>query len=282
MFVLLCCAALWSTNAGRAYANQSGTVVTGGSGLNMRTGIGTVNPVVTMIPNGTQISVLDTAAGADAAGTAWYKVSYNGQEGYVSSVYISLSQTSTGDPAVSPSPGIGTESATPAVPSVTPTTVPTATPTAVPVQPQKVKVYRTKTTYKAVKVPAKLKKEVSVKKNTSGKLLRVKNKKVVLKKGKSVKIVGEKLKGKTKWFKIQFRYNKKTRKGYIKSTETKLTLSQTAGGIVTGVKTALRVRRRPGNTQPYYKVNGRELVLAKKQYAEILKTRTVGDRKSVV
>lgn len=277
MAALLCCAVLWSMNAGRAYANQSGTVVTGGSGLNMRTGIGTVNPVVTMIPNGTQITVLDTAAGTDAAGTVWYKVSYNGQEGYVSSVYIALSQPSTGAP-VSPSPGIGTESATPAVPSATPTAAPTATPTAAPAQPQKVKVYRTKTTYKAVKIPAKLKKEVSIKKNTSGKVLKVKNKKVVLKKGKSVKIVGEKIKGKTKWFKVQFRYNKKTKKGYIKSTETKLTLNQTAGGIVTGVKTALRVRRRPGNTQPYYKVNGRELVLAKKQYAEILKTRTVGKK----
>lgn len=278
VFALLGVMALWNMNATQAYASQSGTVVTGGSGLNMRTGIGTVNPVVTMIPNGTQIEVLDTAAGVDANGTAWYKVSYGGQEGYVSSVYISIS-AQTPDASAVPTPGSVTETASPiASPSATPAAAPSATPTAVPVQPQKVKVYRTKTTYKKIQVSAKLKKDVSVQKNVSGKVLKVKIKNVVLKKGKSVKIVGEKKKGSTKWFKVQFKYDKKTRKGYIKSPDVKLTLKQSTGGVVTGVKTALRVRRRPGNDQAYYKVNGRELVLAKKQYVEILKTRTIGKK----
>ena len=271
--MVLCGFMFWNMNTEHAFANQTGVVVTGGSELNMRAGVGTANAVITRIPNGTQITVLDSAAGVDANGTMWYRISYNGQEGYVISSYISM----TGQPSGAATPMPSSE-----VPTAAPTAAPTATPpsvepTSAP-QPQKVKVYRTRTTYKKINVPAKIKKAVVVRKNTSGTALKIKNKKVVLKKGKSVKIIAEKIKGNKKWFKIQFKDKKKTRRGYIKSTDVKLALTNTIGGTVTGVKTALRVRKRPGNNQPYYKVNGRELVLAKKQYAEILKTRTVKNK----
>lgn len=252
--MMLCGFFVWQMDAGHAYADQTGTVVTEGSPLNMRSGIGTSNPVVTTIPNGAQITVVDTAAGTDTAGVMWYKVTYNSQEGYVSSKYVSFTAAATATP----------------VPTATPAPAATSAP-----QPAAVTVYRTKTTYKKISVPAKMKKTLVISRNTSGKPLKVKGKNVVLKKNKSVKIIAEKTKGKTKWFKIRFTYNKKTRKGYIKSTDLKMTLKKSAGGTVTGVKTALRVRKKPGSKEPYYKVNGRVMVLAKKQYISIIKVRTV-------
>lgn len=254
----------WYTGAQTAYADQTGTVMTQGDPLNMRSGVGTTFPVVTAIPNGSQVTVTDTAAGSDNNGT-WYKIVYNGQEGYVAGKYITFDAVPSSSPAAS--------SASPA-PAATPQ--PTATPesTAAP-QSTPVTVYRTKTTYKKINVPAKLLRETVIQKNTSGKAMVVKKEKVVLKKNKSVKIIAEKTKGKTKWFKISFRYNKKTRKGYIKSTDVKPVPKKPVGGTVTGVKTALRVRKQPGNSKPYYKVNGRVMVLAKKQYVNIIKVRTV-------
>lgn len=258
--VMLCGLFVWQMDSETALAGQTGTVVTEGSTLNMRSGVGTQNPVLTIIPNGTQIMVLDTAAGTDTGGTMWYKVTYNGQEGYVSSKYVSF----TAPPAATST----------AAPTATPLATPAATASAAP-QPTAVTVYRTTTAYKKISIPAKVKNTQTIYKKTSGKSLTVKGKKVVLKKNKSVKIIAEKTKGNTKWFKISFKYNKKTRKGYIKSTDVKMVLNQPAGGVVTGVKTALRVRKKPGSSNPYYKVNGRVMVLAKKQYINILKVRTV-------
>ena len=259
MICMLFCGVIFLQAGGPAYADQTATVVTDkGDPLNMRAGVGTGTAVLTVIPNGSQVTVLDTAAGSDANGT-WYKITYNGQEGYVAAKYISF----TAVPSSSPSAA---------------TTAPTAAPTSVPTpapQPAKVTVYRTQTTYKKISVPAKLKRTRTICKNTSGKSLKVNKKNVVLKKNKSVKIIAEKTKGSTKWFKISFKYKKKTRKGYIKSTDLKPVLKKAAGGVVTGVKTALRVRKKPGNSNPYYKVNGRIMVLAKKQYIQILKVRTV-------
>lgn len=254
--VVLCGVILCSPNTKQVLADQPATVAANGSDLNMRSGVGTANPVIQVIPDGTQVTVLDTAAGTGVDGVVWYRISYNGQEGYVSSKYIQLSgQAPVGTSAPAPS-------ASPTAPAQT-------------AQPQKVRVYRTKTTYKKISVPARTKIKVKIRKNTTGTSLLVKRKNVVLNKGKSVKILGEKIKGSTKWFKIQFKYNKKTYKGYVKSTEVKLVLTTPAGGAVTGVKGSLRVRKRPGKGQGYYKVNGKALALTKKQYVEIIKTRTV-------
>ncbi len=268
-FVL--CSVFCLANRELVSASETGTVVTGGSDLNMRSAVGTTSPVVLTIPNGAQITVLDQAAGSDANGT-WYKVSYNGVEGYVVAGYVALGNQppSTAGPSASAVPSVVPASAVPATPSpAAPSTAP---------QPEKVTIYRTKTTYKKISVPAKLKKQTVIQKNTSGKALLVKKKKVVLKKGKSVTIIAEKTVRGKKWFKIQFKSGGKKRKGYIKSTNVKLSVKNAAGGSVTGVKTALRVRKKPGSTAPYSKVNGRTMVLAKKQYVEILKARTVGKK----
>ena len=260
--ILFCGVFAWRMNVQPAYAGQTGTVVTDGSTLNMRSSmLVTEGNIVKKIPNGSVVTVLSNEEAS--GGYSWYRISFEGAEGYVVSKYISLgsqSGTSPTPPAVSASP----------TPVVTPSPQPTEA-----AQPQPVTIYRTKTTYKKISVPAKVKKTVTVSKNTSGRQLKVNKKNVVLKKGKSVKIIAEKTKGNTKWFKVQFKHAKKTRKGYIKSTDVKLTLKKTASATVTGVKTALRVRKQPGNSKPYYKVNGRIMVLAKKQYVEILKVRTV-------
>lgn len=259
--MIMCGMLAWYTGVQTAYADQTGTVVTEeGSLLRMRSGVGTSFQIVDMIPNGAQVTVTDTAAGSDNNGV-WYKIIYNGQEGYVAGKYITFDAV---------------PSSSPASPSSTVTPQPTAAPTPTPVpQSTPVTVYRTKTTYKKINVSAKLLRETVIQKNTSGKAMVVNKNKVVLKKNKSVKIIAEKTKGKTKWFKISFRYNKKTRKGYIKSTDIKPVPKKPVGGVVTGVKTALRVRKQPGNSKPYYKVNGRVMVLAKKQYVNIIKVRTV-------
>ena len=234
MICMLFCGVMFWQAGGLSYADQTAVVATEkGDPLNMRAGVGTGTAVLTVIPNGSQVTVLDTAAGSDANGT-WYKITYNGQEGYVAAKYISF----TAVPSSSPSAA---------------TTAPTSVPTPAP-QPEKVTVYRTQTTYKKISVPAKLKRTRTICKSTSGKSLKVNKKNVVLNKNKSVKIIAEKTKGSTKWFKISFKYKKKTRKGYIKSTDLKPVLKKAAGGIVTGVKTALRVRKKPGNSNPYYKV----------------------------
>lgn len=266
--MILCGVLCWKPCAQKVYANQTAWVVTEGNALNLRQGVGTGTVSLALMPNGSQLVVLDTAAGSDNNG-AWYKVEYNGLEGYVAAKYITFTANATPAPLASPSQ---TPAATQtASPEPAATQAPTSTKTTVTV-------YRTKTIYKKINIPAKLKKKLTVCKNTSGKALKQKRKEVDLKKNKSVRIIAEKTKGNTKWFQIRFTYNGKTRKGYIRSTDVRPILSQPAGGTVTGVKTALRVRKKPGSSNPYYKVNGRVMVLAKKQYIEILKVRTIDKR----
>ncbi len=149
MICMLFCGVMFWQAGGLSYADQTAVVATEkGDPLNMRAGVGTGTAVLTVIPNGSQVTVLDTAAGSDANGT-WYKITYNGQEGYVAAKYISF----TAVPSSSPSAA---------------TSVPTPAP-----QPEKVTVYRTQTTYKKISVPAKLKRTRTICKSTSGKSLKV-------------------------------------------------------------------------------------------------------------
>lgn len=250
--VMMCGFFAWQMNGESAFADQAGVVKTSGTALNMRSSMTTAESnIVATIPNGTQVNVLGDPV--SSGGYSWYKISYNGKEGYVVSTYITL----------------GTATAT-----TTPAPAATAAPAAAP-QTTSITIYRTETKYKKINVAAKLKKTTTISKSTSGKAMKVRGKKVVLKKKKSVRIIAEQKKGKTTWFKIQFKYNKKTRKGYIKSNLVNMKTSSQSNGLVVNVKTALRVRKQPGNKKPYYKVNGREMVLAKKQYVNIIKTRTV-------
>ena len=245
----------WQTTI--SYASESAYVKTEGADLNMRSEPKLGNNVVVKIPNGSAVTYIEDAGTANSLD--WVKISYNGTEGYVASKYIIKGTAPTAAPA--------------AVSTTTPTAVPTTAPTAAP-QPTTVTVYRTKVSYKAVSVKAATaKKNTIIYKNTAGK------KRTVMKKGKTVTILGEKTKGKTKWFRIQYKVKKKKVKGYIKENDVKMNLKSSAAGLVTGVKTALRVRKKPGKQGAYYKIRGKELVLAKKQYVTITKVRTVKKQK---
>lgn len=244
-----------------SYGAEAAYVVTGGSDLNMRSEPKITGSVLEKIPNGSAITYVENAGEAD--GYSWVKISYNGKQGYVAEKYVKKGTA----PTVAPS----------SAPTKVPTAAPaTATATAAPAEPQPttVTVYRTQTSYKAIAVKAKLaKKQTVVYKNTSGK------KRTVLKKGKVVTILGEKTKGNTKWFRIQYKNKKKTYKGYVKERDVSMTLKTPAAGLVTGVQTALRVRKKPGTKGAYYKIRGKELVLAKKQYVTITKVRTIKKKK---
>ncbi len=61
----------------------TGTVNSGGSGLNMRNGPGASCDVMASIPNETVLTLTDLESG-------WYQTSYNGSTGYVNSQYILL------------------------------------------------------------------------------------------------------------------------------------------------------------------------------------------------
>ena len=72
-----------SGDADGSAASQTGTVTTGGSNLNVRTGAGTENPAITQLPNGTQVEVIGTEGG-------WYKIRLPEREGYVCGDYLTV------------------------------------------------------------------------------------------------------------------------------------------------------------------------------------------------
>lgn len=75
-------------------ASQIGTVTTGGSNLNVRTGAGTENPAITRLPNGAQVEVIGREGD-------WYKVRLAEREGYVCGDYLTISENSEGDDSLS-------------------------------------------------------------------------------------------------------------------------------------------------------------------------------------
>ncbi len=62
-----------------------GEVVTMGGNLNMRSRPALSAPVIDSIPNGTQIELLECEG-------KWYKVLYNGREGYVFKLYVAVTR----------------------------------------------------------------------------------------------------------------------------------------------------------------------------------------------
>jgi uncharacterized protein YgiM (DUF1202 family) len=97
---------LWSGGASDADINAGGLLsVSGtGGGLNCRTGAGTTFPVITTIADGTAVSVRGQSS------NGWIPVTCGGQQGFVSSAYISVSPI-TGGTGASAS-GTGTISGT--------------------------------------------------------------------------------------------------------------------------------------------------------------------------
>lgn len=81
-----------------------GKANTDGATLNVRSGPGTENAKVTAIPNGTVVQIVGIDGG-------WYKITYNGTTGYVSSDYMITVKDSAGsrgdDTAVTTSSGLG-------------------------------------------------------------------------------------------------------------------------------------------------------------------------------
>ena len=79
------------TNKDDGTPNQTGTVVTNGGNLNVRTGAGTDNQAFTQLPNGTQVEVIGTED------NGWVKILLPEREGYVCGDYLTVSDVATGD-----------------------------------------------------------------------------------------------------------------------------------------------------------------------------------------
>ena len=79
------------TNKDDGTPNQTGTVVTNGGNLNVRTGAGTDNQAFTQLPNGTQVEVIGTED------NGWVKILLPEREGYVCGDYLTVSDAATGD-----------------------------------------------------------------------------------------------------------------------------------------------------------------------------------------
>ena len=98
--------------------------ITASAGLNMRSGPGTSYGILISIPFGATVSVLDIS------NSSWYKVTYSGKTGYVSSQYIQVTLNPTPTPKPTPTP---TPKPTPTpTPTPKPTSTPTPKPTPVP------------------------------------------------------------------------------------------------------------------------------------------------------
>lgn len=80
---MLLCAAMTVS----AFATTQGAATLTGSDVNFRTGPGMGYSVQDCLPKGVSVAVLDRSNGD------WYKVSYNGREGYISSRYLSFTQS---------------------------------------------------------------------------------------------------------------------------------------------------------------------------------------------
>ena len=74
--------------------SQIGTVTTGGSNLNVRTGAGTENPAIAKLPNGAQVEVIGREGD-------WYKVRLVEREGYVCGDYLTIGENPDGDNSLS-------------------------------------------------------------------------------------------------------------------------------------------------------------------------------------
>ena len=81
------------TNKDDGTPNQTGTVVTNGGNLNVRTGAGTDNQAFTQLPNGAQVEVIGTEG-------EWVKVLLPEREGYVHSDYLTITDTGSFSPSL--------------------------------------------------------------------------------------------------------------------------------------------------------------------------------------
>ncbi len=239
-------------------ADQTGTVVVD-STLNVRDGAGTDHNKVAALPNGTKVTILDTAN--DKNGTKWYKISatVDGEKitGYVSSSYIAIEKDTSEDSA-----------------SDDTSAEPTATPSGGSSGGSAV-TYRTETVYEDISVPAKTSDSAKVYKGAAKKYLKVSGQIVVLPSNKKVTIIGEKAVGTQKWFKISFKYKKKAYEGFLMNDYVKMTLSKKAYAAISKEKDSVKVREKAGSGSAAVKSGGKTVKLKKKTAVEIDKEKTV-------
>lgn len=224
-------------------ANKTGIVTA--SLLNVRTGAGKSHSILehdgksVQLENGTKVTILSSSSG-------WHKVSftYDGKQltGYVSADYVAVEVAATPSPA------------------------PTARASAS-------QAYRTVITYQEIKVPASLLKITPVYKKAGGKKLVLSGKNVSLAPKTAVTILGEKTKDGKKWFQISFKYNKKTKKGYVKNGTVKMTLKKRAYAML---NKACTVSSKAEPDAPALKIDKKKVKLAKNTEVNIGKDKKVG------
>lgn len=245
MILLTGCLALFFVIAGSrdiSHAADMTGIVTASS-LNVRSGAGTANPVLTTLPVGTKVTLLETVTVSES--DKWYRiqVTVDGQvkDGYVSASYIAIETEATASPAPTPS-----------------STVPTVT-------------YRNETTYKPISVAGKILSKTKVYKKNGKTQKVIAKKKVVLAKNKSVKVVGEKILNGKKWFTITFKSNKKTQTGYVQDIYVKMTLKKAAPAEVNSVKKKIKLYSKADTKSAYKKSGNKTISLAKGTEVSIIK-----------
>ena len=97
----------WNPNGSGTNTGTIAYVKTSGGSLNLREAARNGSKILTTIPNGTALVILER-------GTVWCSTTYNGTFGYVMTDYLSFTGTATASPTLSPTPA------------------PTAVPTAIP------------------------------------------------------------------------------------------------------------------------------------------------------
>ncbi len=234
---------------------QSQTGVVNTSLLNVREGAGTEYPVLqnggasVQLAAGTKVTILETPK------TGWYKVSFTqgsaAMTGYVSSQYIAL------DPEATPTP--------------------TATPSSTDA-PVQVSTYRDVITYQKISVSAKTAGVTKVYKSAAGARKVIAKEKVTLASGKKVTILGEKTVKNKKWFKISYKWKKKSRKGYVRNVYLNMK-QKSVDAAVANVKSAAKIRKKAGSGAPYKTRQGKIIKLPKNTSVLIQKEKKVKNTK---
>lgn len=218
--------------------------------LNVRKGAGTnydrltSDGKVVQLENKTKVTILSESDG-------WYYVSFkygnDTLKGYVSATYIAVDQEASATPTPSPASSSAAQ--------VT---------------------YRTVTTYQAISVPAVMLKKTPVYKTAGSSKLVISKKEVTLAKGAAVTITGEKTMSGKKWFYITFKWNNKSRKGYVRNIKLQMTLktkacAQTASNA--------KVRKKASSGAAYLTVNKTPVKLPKGTSVKIAADKLVSGSK---
>ena len=219
-------------------ATTTGTVKT--DGLNVRTGAGTSFARLEVEGTAVQLNTGTIVTILETL-TGWYRISftYNNTtlEGYVSSDYITLNGTTIPVPIVS---------------------------------------YKYVTTYKPIEAKGTIISKTYMRKTAAGRYYRASGKKVALKAGRNVTVLGQEKKHGVDWYKLKFFYKKKNRVGYLPASCVKLTCKTPVAAQIYNVKSSLAVRSKASTKRSiYYKINQKKVRVKKGQDIKVIKEKTV-------